>query len=107
MMFIPKPKDNVRLSVDHRKFNEVTILDIYPLPSMDDLLNAAKTAQFMKMLHLNVSYHQASIYEPDCNITVYVCPLGILKNRLLNVILWLLNCVMTFIIVPVGSNKEK
>jgi hypothetical protein len=37
IIFIPKPNGKLRLCVDYRGLNAVTIKDPYPLPLMDEL----------------------------------------------------------------------
>ncbi|GFV39205.1 retrovirus-related Pol polyprotein from transposon 17.6 [Trichonephila clavipes] len=38
VVLIPKSNNQFRLRIDYQKLNEVTVLDTYPLPRMDDLL---------------------------------------------------------------------
>jgi len=37
ILFVPKPEGSLRLCVDYRNLNKLTILNNYPLPLMDEL----------------------------------------------------------------------
>jgi len=37
ILFVPKPDGSLRLCVDYRNLNKLTILNKYPLPLMDEL----------------------------------------------------------------------
>ncbi|CAH2236855.1 jg13465 [Pararge aegeria aegeria] len=52
VIMIPKPNKEVRLCLDYRRLNAVTIPDNYPMPRMDDLLHEAKPTPFMTTLDL-------------------------------------------------------
>lgn len=37
IVMVPKGENDVRVCIDYRKLNEITIPDRYPLPKIDDL----------------------------------------------------------------------
>ena len=51
-VLIPKKDGSLRLCVDCRRLNAVTIINTYPLPRIDDLLNAAKVTPYMTTIDL-------------------------------------------------------
>lgn len=65
-MLIPKKDKEIRVCVDYRKLNAITITDTYPLPRIDDLLHAAKTTPFMSTLDLKSGYWQIKVAEDGC-----------------------------------------
>ncbi|GFX40575.1 retrovirus-related Pol polyprotein from transposon 17.6 [Trichonephila clavipes] len=73
-VLIPKPNGTFRLCIDHRKLNEKTVADTYPLPRMDDLLHQAKLTPFMSKLYLRAGYHQVKVHVEDQDKTAFVCP---------------------------------
>lgn len=44
VVLVPKKNDNIRVCVDYRRMNVITVPDRYLLPSIDDVLHAAKTS---------------------------------------------------------------
>ncbi|GFX88799.1 transposon Tf2-9 polyprotein [Trichonephila clavipes] len=50
VVLVPKSNGTVRLCIDYRKLNAITIPDKYPLPLMDVLLHDAKSTAFMSTL---------------------------------------------------------
>ncbi|KAF8795373.1 Retrovirus-related Pol polyprotein like [Argiope bruennichi] len=58
VVLIPKANGTMRLCIDYRKLNSITVPDSYPLPRMDDLLHEAKPTPFMSAIDLKAVYHQ-------------------------------------------------
>ncbi|GFU80420.1 retrovirus-related Pol polyprotein from transposon 297 [Trichonephila clavipes] len=52
VVLVPKSNGTVRLCIDYRKLNAITIPDKYPLPLMDVLLHDAKSTAFMSTLDI-------------------------------------------------------
>ncbi|GFW07866.1 retrovirus-related Pol polyprotein from transposon 297 [Trichonephila clavipes] len=61
VVLVPKSNGTVRLCIDYRKLNAITIPDKYPLPLMDVLLHDAKSTAFMSTLDLKSGYHQEEV----------------------------------------------
>lgn len=76
VVLVPKKDGGVRLCVDYRRLNAVTVSDSYPLPRMDDLLQAAKRTSYMTTLDLRSGYHQVEVHERDRDKTTFVTPFG-------------------------------
>src|SRR5271156_6883221 len=69
-MGVPSPlcqkKDgSLRLCVDFRALNKVTVKDHYPLPLISDLLNAPAPARIYLKIDLKHAYHLVRIAEGD------------------------------------------
>ena len=63
---LAQKKDNsFRFCVDHRKLNEVTHKDAYPLPRIDDTLNTLAGSKWFSTLDMLSGYWQVQVAEKD------------------------------------------
>ena len=81
VVLVPKPNGSVRLCVDYRKLNAITVPDTYPLPRMDDLLHDAKHTVYMSTIDLKSGYHQVNVHAQDRDKTAFVCPFGTFRFK--------------------------
>ncbi|GFT03324.1 retrovirus-related Pol polyprotein from transposon 17.6 [Trichonephila clavipes] len=81
VVLVPKSNGTVRLCIDYRKLNAITIPDKYPLPLMDVLLHDAKSTAFMSTLDLKSGYHQVEVNPVDQDKTAFVCPFGTFRYK--------------------------
>ncbi|KAA3469711.1 Transposon Ty3-G Gag-Pol polyprotein [Gossypium australe] len=67
-----KQKDvSLRLCIDYRKLNKVTIKNKYPLPRIDDLFDQLKCATVFSKIDLYSSYYQLRVKEFDVPKTTF------------------------------------
>ena len=62
-MFVKKKDGSMRLCIDYRQLNQVTIKNKYPLPWIDDLLDQLKGATVFSKIDLRFGYWQLRISE--------------------------------------------
>ena len=67
-----KKKDGtLRLCIDYRKLNRVTIKNKYPLPRVDDLFDQLQGARVFSKIDLRSRYHQLRISNADVPKTAF------------------------------------
>ena len=64
-LFDKKKDGSLRMSVDYRRLNRVTIKNKYPLPRIDDLFDQLKGSNCFSKIDLRWGYHQLRIKEGD------------------------------------------
>ena len=67
----------LRFCVDYRKLNEVTRKDAYPLPRIDETLEALGGAKHFTTLDLISGYWQVVVEPDDCSKTAFTTPFGL------------------------------
>ena len=65
ILFIKKKDGSLRLCVDFRGLNKITIKDRYPLPLISDLLDTPRKARLYTKIDLRHAYHLVRIAEGD------------------------------------------
>ena len=76
VVVVPKKDKENRFCVDYRQLNKVTRKDGYPLPRIDDTIDALHGAQFFSTLDLFSGYWQVEIDEKDKHKMAFVCEYG-------------------------------
>ena len=69
LLCVPKKDGTIRVVVDFRRLNEVTISDPYPMPSMRDLISTIGNCKIFSMLDLLSGFHQVRLDEESSNMT--------------------------------------
>ena len=61
MLLVKKKDGSMRLCVDYRQLNKVTIKNRYPLPRIDDLMDQLVGAEVFSKIELRSGYHQIRV----------------------------------------------
>ena len=70
-MFVKKKDRAMRMCIDYRKLNKVTIKNKYPLPRIDDLFDQLQGTIVFSKTDLRSRYHQLKIREEDVPKTAF------------------------------------
>jgi hypothetical protein len=76
-LFVEKKDKEMRLCVDYRPLNAVTIKNKYPLPRIDILFDQLAGAQVFSKIDLRSGYHQIKIRTEDIPKTAFTTRYGL------------------------------
>ena len=76
-----KDGGGTRFCVDYRNLNNVTRKDAFPLPRIDDTLDALHGAKYFSTLDLQSGYWQVLVAPEDREKTAFVTPHGLYQFR--------------------------
>ncbi|GKV34706.1 hypothetical protein SLEP1_g43056 [Rubroshorea leprosula] len=71
VLFVKKKDGSMRLCIDYRELNKVTVKNRYPLLRIDDLFDQLKGAQVFSKIDLRSGYHQVKIKPDDVPKTAF------------------------------------
>ena len=76
VVIVKKKDGTLRLCVDYRKLNQVTVRDEYPLPKIQELIDRMGKAKYFTSLDLASGYWQVPMNPKSKKYTAFVCPYG-------------------------------
>lgn len=83
IVVVRKKNGEVRLCIDYRKLNTLTIRDAYALPNLEEAFSALSGSKWFSVMDLKSGYYQIEMEERDKPKTAFVCPLGFYEfNRM-------------------------
>ena len=83
ILFVPKPDGSLRMVVDYRSLNKLTVKDKYPIPRIDDLIDHLRGAKVFSALDLTQGYYQLRIAPEDVHKTAFTTPIGLYEYKVL------------------------
>lgn len=79
MVLVKKKDGSVRFCIDYRALNAVTVKDVYPLPRVDETLQALHGATRFTSLDLHAGYWQLGVAEEDKPKTAFTTRRGLFQ----------------------------
>ena len=79
MFFLAKKDGTLRMCVDYRGLNNVTVHNKYPLPRIDEMLDRLQGAKVFSSLDLASGYPQLGLQESDVPKTAFCTPDGLVE----------------------------
>ncbi|KAJ9525788.1 hypothetical protein QJQ45_009342, partial [Haematococcus lacustris] len=83
VLFVKKKSGELRMCVDYRQLNKITLRDQYPLPRVDDLFDRLAGCTVFSSLDLQAGYHQIRIPDEDVPKTAFRTPTGLYQFKVL------------------------
>ncbi|KAK8523041.1 hypothetical protein V6N12_073752 [Hibiscus sabdariffa] len=71
VLFVKKKDGSMRLCIDYRQLNRVTIKNKYPLPRIEDLPDQLKEASVVSKIDLRSGYYQMRVKDVDVPNTAF------------------------------------
>ncbi|RVX02879.1 Retrovirus-related Pol polyprotein from transposon 17.6 [Vitis vinifera] len=71
VLFVKKKDGSMRLCIDYRELNKVTMRNKYPLPRIDDLFDQLQGACVFSKIDLRSGYHQLRVISEDVPKTAF------------------------------------
>ncbi|XP_074337594.1 uncharacterized protein LOC141674791 [Apium graveolens] len=65
VLFVNKKDGSMRLYIDYRELNRITVKNRYPLPRIDDLFDQLQGAKYFSKIDLRSGYHQLRVKASD------------------------------------------
>ena len=79
LVVVQKKDGGVRLCVDYRQLNKVSIFDAYPMPRVSDVIDHLGQKSFIATLDLNQSYWQVPMDPASRQKTAFSSPLSLFQ----------------------------
>ena len=78
---VPKTDGSVRICIDYRRLNEITVGDPFYMVTLEEILEKVGSAQVMSKLDLSKGFYQVEVDVRSQEKTAFVCPFGKFEFR--------------------------
>ncbi|GBG82658.1 hypothetical protein CBR_g35024 [Chara braunii] len=77
VLFVPKKGGPLRMCIDYRGLNAITVKNAEPLPRIDDLLDRVQRCRYFTKIDLKSGYHQIIVRPEDQHKTIFQTRYGL------------------------------
>ena len=77
VVVVPKKEGKWRVCVDYIDLNDACPMDSFPLPRIDQIVDASARHGIVSFLDAFSGYHQITMYPPDAEKTSFITPHGL------------------------------
>ncbi|GJV42598.1 putative reverse transcriptase domain-containing protein [Tanacetum coccineum] len=71
VLFVKKKDGSLRMCIDYRELNKLTIKNRYPLLRIDDLFDQLQGSRYFSKIDIRSGYHQLRVHEDDIPKTAF------------------------------------
>ncbi|GKD41193.1 putative reverse transcriptase domain-containing protein [Tanacetum coccineum] len=83
VLFVKKNDCLMRMCINYRELNKLTVKNRYPLPKIDDLFDQLQGARYFSKIDLRSGYHQLRVHEEDIPKTGFRTRYGHFKFKVM------------------------
>lgn len=83
LVLVTKKDGSLRVCVDYRLVNSLTVKDSYPLPRIDDSIDALRGSKWFSTLDLSSGYWQVKMDPKDIDKTAFTTPYGLYQFKVM------------------------
>ena len=73
-MVTPKKSDGIRIIVNRKKLNKLSILGKLPIPRVDEVLDKLGTGRIFSLFDLVSFFHQITVHKDTIPLTAFCTP---------------------------------
>ena len=71
VVVIPKKSGDIRITVNYKKLNKLSILGQLPIPRVDEVLDRLSTGRIFSLLDLVFFLHQITVHKGTIPLTAF------------------------------------
>ncbi|XP_062594943.1 uncharacterized protein LOC134256302, partial [Saccostrea cucullata] len=79
IVLVNKPDGTIRICVDYRKLNEITLTDPYPIPRMSEVFEKIGSAKYLSRFDLTKGYWQVPLAKETREKSAFITPFGLFE----------------------------
>ena len=81
IVVVPKPNNDIRITVDMRRVNEAILRERHPIPTVEELLQDMSESRVFTKLDLKMGYHQLELHPDSRDVTTFVTHCGLFRYK--------------------------
>ena len=81
ILFGYKANGKLRMVVDYRPFNKLTVVGKYPLPRIDEMLDRVGDASYFSKLDIHAGFHQIRVFPEHVERTAFRTKYGTFRYQ--------------------------
>ena len=74
VVIIPKKSGGIRLTINYKKLNKISILGQLPIPRVDEVLDKLGSGRIFSLFDLVSSFHQITVHKDTVPLTAFCTP---------------------------------